>query len=100
MVPATPLVQAREVWALSCSLAATGEVDDFLSVPTGTEMFQFPAFPSMAYVFSHGFHPIRDGRFPDSEIPGSRLVWQLPEAYRSLPRPSSASGAKTSTVRP
>src|SRR6266511_1832748 len=44
-----------------------------LSLPPGTEMFQ---------------------------IPGSTLGWQLPEAYRSLPRPSSASGAKASTVCP
>ena len=27
--------------------------------------------------------------FPHSEIPGSKLVCQLPEAYRRLPRPSS-----------
>src|SRR6266487_129118 len=38
--------------------------------------------------------------FPHSDIPGSTLGWQLPEAYRSLPRPSSASDAKASTVRP
>ena len=63
-------------------------------------MFQFPALPAPAYGFSRRFHPIKDGRFPDSEIPGSRLVWQLPETYRSLPRPSSAPGAKTSAVRP
>ena len=38
--------------------------------------------------------------FPHSEILGSQLGWQLPEAYRSLLRPSSAPGAKASTVRP
>src|SRR6476620_12127577 len=37
--------------------------------------------------------------FPHSEILGSMLGWQLPEAYRSLLRPSSAPGAKASTVR-
>src|SRR5262245_3613045 len=36
--------------------------------------------------------------FPHSDTPGSTLGWQLPEAYRSLPRPSSASGAKASTT--
>jgi hypothetical protein len=41
----------------------------FLSLPRGTEMFQFPRFAS--------------------GIPGSKLVWQLPRAYRSLPRPSA-----------
>jgi hypothetical protein len=38
--------------------------------------------------------------FPHSDTPGSQLGWQLPEAYRSLLRPSSAPGAKASTVRP
>ena len=38
--------------------------------------------------------------FPHSEILGSRFVCQLPEAYRRLPRPSSAPGAKASTLCP
>lgn len=38
-------------------------------------------------------------RFPYSDIPGSQLVYQLPEAYRRLQRPSSALGAKASTDR-
>src|SRR6266496_3791765 len=38
--------------------------------------------------------------FPHSDTLGSQLGWQLPEAYRSLPRPSSAPDAKTSTVCP
>ncbi len=38
--------------------------------------------------------------FPHSEILGSQLGRQLPEAYRSPLRPSSAPGAKASTVRP
>ena len=38
--------------------------------------------------------------FPHSEILGSQLGWQLPEAYRSLLRPSSAPDAKASTVCP
>ena len=36
--------------------------------------------------------------FPHSEILGSRFVCQLPEAYRRLLRPSSAPGAKASTL--
>ncbi len=39
-------------------------------------------------------------RFSYSEIRGSKLVWQLPAAYRSLQRPSSASSAKASTGCP
>src|SRR5215475_2682914 len=37
---------------------------------------------------------------PHSDTLGSQLGWQLPEAYRSLPRPSSAPDAKTSTICP
>src|SRR3954470_23752889 len=36
--------------------------------------------------------------FPHSEIHGSKPGRRLPVAYRSHPRPSSASGAKASTV--
>ena len=36
--------------------------------------------------------------FPHSDIPGSKLVCQLPEAFRRLPRPSSPVAAKASTI--
>ena len=38
------------------------------------------------------------GGFPHSDIPGSKLACQLPEAYRRLLRPSSPPAAKASTV--
>ena len=38
------------------------------------------------------------GGFPHSEIPGSTLVYKLPEAYRMLQRPSSPLTAKAFTV--
>ncbi len=38
------------------------------------------------------------GGFPHSEIPGSKLVYKLPEAYRMLQRPSSPLTAKAFTV--
>ena len=59
-------------------------------------MFQFPGFASGPYVFRYGYR--RSGGFPHSEILGSKLVCQLPEAYRRLPRPSSPVAAKASTV--
>ncbi len=65
-----------------------------LSSPRGTEMFQFPRFPLPALCVQAG---VNDG-FPHSDIHGSKLGRQLPVAYRSHPRPSSASGAKASTV--
>jgi hypothetical protein len=54
----------------------------------------------MPYVFRHGYARITTREFPHSEIPGSKVGQHLPEAYRSRPRPSSALGAKASTVCP
>ena len=50
-------------------------------------MFQFTGFASATYEFSYGYP--NKGGFPHSEILGSKLACQLPEAYRRLPRPSS-----------
>jgi hypothetical protein len=38
--------------------------------------------------------------FPIRRSPGLNACLRLPEAYRSLPRPSSPSSAKASTMRP
>ncbi len=72
----------------------------FLSFPLGTEMFQFPSLPPAPYGFRYGHHRITSGGFPHSEIPGSKVGQHLTRAYRSRPRPSSALGAKASTVCP
>ncbi len=63
-------------------------------------MFQFPRLPSSAYVFSAGRRRIAGVGLPHSEIRGSMPVQRLTAAYRSRPRPSSAPGAKASTVCP
>ena len=63
-------------------------------------MFQFPRLPSIAYVFSDERRRITGAGFPHSEIRGSMPVQRLTAAYRSRPRPSSAPGAKASTVCP
>ena len=67
-----------------------------LSLPPGTEMFQFPGFASRLREISdlavRGVAPFGD--------PGITACLQLPQAYRSLPRPSSPPCAKASTVRP
>jgi hypothetical protein len=62
-----------------------------MSFPLGTEMFQFSRFASAPYEFRYRYR--RNGGFPHSEIPGSKLVCQLAEAYRRLLRPSSPSTA-------
>ncbi len=71
------------------------------SLPVGTEMFHFPTFPPTALCVQAEVagHDSGISRFPYSEIPGSKLVYQLPGAYRRLLRPSSALGAKASTDR-
>ncbi len=68
-----------------------------MSFPPGTEMFQFPGFASQAYEFSlrspcGGVSPFGHPRINDRS--------HLPAAFRSVPRPSSPSGAKASTERP
>ena len=70
------------------------------SLPVGTEMFHFPTFPHPALYIQAGVtrHARALAGFPHSEILGSQLVYQLPEAYRRLRRPSSAPDAKASTV--
>ena len=65
-----------------------------ISFPPVTEMFQFTGFASNTYGFSVGY--LLPGGFPHSEIAGSKLVCQLADTYRRLPRPSSPSTAKAS----
>ena len=60
--------------------------------------FSSPACHYPAYVFSWEHARITTRRFPHSEIAGSKVGQHLPRAYRSRPRPSSALGAKASTV--
>jgi hypothetical protein len=62
--------------------------------------FTSPRSHQPAYTFSRRRHPMTGARLPHSEIPGSTSGCRLPEAYRRLPRPSSAPDAKASTVRP
>ena len=70
------------------------------SLPVGTEMFHFPTFPLPALYIQAGVtgSQKRPAGFPHSDILGSGLAYQLPEAYRRLLRPSSAPDAKASTV--
>ena len=71
-----------------------------LSPPAGTEMFHFPAFPPRALCVQARVAGFCPAGFPHSEILESQLGCQLLEAYRRLLRPSSAPGAKASTVCP
>ena len=63
-------------------------------------MFHFPTFPPTHYEFTRRRPDTTLARFPHSDILGSTLACQLPEAYRRLQRPSSALHTKASTERP
>jgi hypothetical protein len=50
-----------------------------LSLPEGTEMFQFPPFAATTYSFSGRCPGMTPGRLPDSEISGSLPASGFPE---------------------
>ena len=63
-----------------------------ISVPPGTEMFQFPGLAPLRVT------PLTRRRVAPFGHPGITVCVPLPQAYRSLPRPSSPLDAKASTV--
>ncbi len=65
-----------------------------ISFPSGTEMFHFPEFAPRRVT---RFAPCWVAPFGNPRI---KALWQLPEAYRSLIRPSSPLLAKASTYGP
>ncbi len=100
--PPTQRPQASTWYGLGCSPFARHYSGnrDFLSFPPGTQMCHFPGFPPCTLcvqvrVTRH--YPCRVSPFGD---PCFIARLRLHTAYRSLPRPSSASGAKASTIRP
>jgi hypothetical protein len=60
--------------------------------------FTSPRYHPLPYAFRQGRRPMTGAGFPHSETPGSQPGCRLPGEYRRLPRPSSAPGAKASTV--
>src|SRR4026207_992441 len=88
---------AELVWALPVSLATT---QGMFSFPPATEMFQFAGLPPPGLFdstwgeldFSSRVSPFGHLRID--------VCSRLPGAFRSLPRPSSALGAKASTSCP
>ena len=69
------------------------------SFPSGTEMFHFPEYRSIHPMYSgagnHAFP--HDWVFPFGDL-RIKVYLPLPEAYRSLSRPSSPSNAKAFTL--
>jgi hypothetical protein len=71
-----------------------------ISSPRSTEMFQFPRFPRIYYVFIHACRLYYWRRVAPFGYPRIKACLPLPGAFRCLPRPSSALSAKASTVCP
>ena len=88
--------EAMRVWAIPLSLATTRGM---VSFPEGTEMFQFPSFPSDRLWIQRPMPRHDSERVSPFGHPRINACTRLPEAYRSVPRPSSALGPKASTVR-
>ena len=95
--PATPKCNGFGLFRFRSPLLSESR---FLSFPPGTEMVHFPGFARSRLCIQRGVPEDCSGGFPHSEIFGYNACVRLPEAYRSLPRPSSPVSAKASTVRP
>ena len=103
--PTTPAAQrpqafTQQVWAISPFARHYSGNREFLSFPPGTQMCHFPGFPPPVLCVQTGVtrhYPCRVSPFGH---PCFKARLRLHTAYRSLPRPSSASGAKASTIRP
>ena len=71
-----------------------------MSSPPGTEMFHFPG-SGFGGLWIHPPMAASDGgRVAPFGYPRINALWRLPEACRSLMRPSSPPDAKASVVRP
>ena len=71
-----------------------------LSLPTGTEMFQFPASSLLAVSISTKIITYQSNGVPPFGNLWITAYLQLPKAYRCSSRPSSAPSAKAFTMRP
>ena len=71
----------------------------FLSLPGGTEMSHFPPLASIRLCIQRMMTGYESRRVSPFGHPRVEDRLRLTEAYRSLPRPSSPSRAKASTVR-
>ena len=97
MAVLTPSVRRLSVWALSISLAATLKIDVSFS-SSGYLDVSVHRVPLLTLWIRVRIHEVCSCGFPHSDILGSAYL-QLPEAFRSLSRLSSALSAKASTLR-
>ena len=94
----TPKVFLLLVWPPPLSLATTRGISvDFFS--SGYLDVSVPRVPHVTLWIHVTFRDSSSRGFPHSEIRGYNAYLQLPAAYRSLSRPSSAPDAKAFTLR-
>ena len=86
------------VWAIPISLAATFGIS-VIYFPSGTEMVHFPELAHTRLCYSAGCNESSSRWISPFGHPRIIACLRLPEAFRSLPRPSSPVRAKASTMR-
>ena len=101
--PATPMAQriraiTRHRFRLIPFRSPLLRESRLLSFPRGTEMFQFPRLASSGLCIHPAMIRHNSDRVSPFGHPRISVCVRLPEAYRSLPRPSSPADAKASTV--
>ena len=98
--PATPLHASVLGFRLFPFRSPLLGESSFLSSPGGTEMSHFPPLASSRLCIQRGMTGHDSRRVSPFGHPRVEACLQLSEDFRSLPRPSSPSRAKASTVRP
>ena len=89
-------MKVKKVWAVPLSLATTNGIVVYFLFLWVLRCFSSPAYRYITYEFSYAPLGMTLAGFPHSDIYGSKLVRQLPAAYRSQLRPSSVSYVKAS----
>ena len=94
----TPVLRRAPVWALSISLAATLKIDVSFS-SSGYLDVSVHRVPSTTLWIHVAVTAHNHRRVSPFGHPWIKACLRLPMAFRSLPRPSSALGAKAFTLR-
>ncbi len=98
MTVLTPHVLLHAVWPLPLSLATTRGISVDFSSSRYLDV-SVPGVPLVYLSIQYTIHGSSPCVLPHSEIRGYNAHLQLPAAYRSLSRPSSAPDAKAFTLR-
>ena len=98
MTVPTPVVLLPRVWPLPLSLATTRGISVDFSSSRYLDV-SVPGVPLIYLCIQYMIHGSSPCVLPHSEIRGYNAYLQLPAAYRSLSRPSSAPDAKAFTLR-